>query len=78
MFRFLLRRTRINVALGALCGAAWYFIHDIILCPHGQTTQARHVLSYSIAGAALWALFWNPASFFYGAIWGTLTGKTKM
>lgn len=65
------------MVIGALGGVAWYFLYDQILCQHGDVTLTKHVLAYTIAGSAAAICFSNPGNFFYGAIFGTMIGKTS-
>jgi hypothetical protein len=70
-----LRKWRRNAVFGGIAGFAWYFLYDLLLCPHGHATFAKHLLAYSIAGSALWMIFWHPASFVFGGVAGLIFGK---
>lgn len=75
IFRHFYNRLKPNMVIGALGGAAWYFLYDQILCQHGDVTLTKHVMAYSIAGSVAAICFSNPGNFFYGALFGTMVGK---
>lgn len=60
---------------GALFGIGWYCLYDLMLCPHGSKTFARHLAAYSIGGAVLAMTLYNPASFVYGGVLGLIWGN---
>lgn len=64
-----------NIVIGALGGLGWYFIHDQLLCAHGQATFTRNILAHSVAGSLLYAAFWNPSNFFIGGVVGAFFGN---
>jgi hypothetical protein len=65
----------VNIVIGGLIGLGWYFIHDQLLCGHGQATLTRNILAHAAAGSLLYAAFWNPSNFFIGAVVGVLFGN---
>lgn len=60
---------------GALAGLSWYFIYDVMFCPHGRNASIfKHIGAYSLAGGLLMSTIYHPAAFGYGLILGAVTG----
>ena len=62
-------------AYGALMGAVWWLIRDVIVMPHGYDTYDRHLLSYGLMGGALLSTIYHPANFIYGFAAGVFFGS---
>ena len=62
-------------AFGAVMGAVWYVIRDVICLPHGQDTYYRHLAAYGLMGAVLMGTIYHPVNSIYGFIAGAIFGR---
>jgi hypothetical protein len=54
---------------------AWYFIYDVMFCPHGKESSIyKYVGAYALGGGLLFATLYHPSAFGYGVITGAFSG----
>ena len=59
-------------------GAAWWFIKDVLVLPHGEDTLARQMIAYGLMGGVLVGTIVHPVNFIYGFLMGSTFGGVKV
>ena len=65
------------IGFGAVMGAVWWVIKDVICMPHGFDTRDRHNIAYALMGGVLMGSIIHPVNFIWGCILGYGIGNLK-